>query len=840
MIYTCCDENRRAAVEAHATLNGIDWLEVLDADAPEAGLRRRVLKVRLLKPVPAGLGRDNLKISGGERVRGIKVQWAAAVDHVLTAHTDAEGDFSTYRLALVRGRNDDRPPDDFDSRLVEVPFSFKVECPSDFDCKPIRVCQEEPETPPDVDYLVKDYAGFRRLMLDRLSRLVPGWRERSAADLGVALTELLAYAGDHLSYWQDAVATEAYLDTARKRSSLRRHALLVDYAMHDGCNARAWVQVRVSADSMTLQRRNACFFTRVVGAPPRIAPDSQDEQKARRAAPRVFEPMHDVTLHRLHNQMPFYEWGDARCCLVGGAVRATLRGHFPHLAPGDVLIFREVKGPLTGEAEDADPSRRHAVRLTEVRATEGPNPLVDALPSVPVPITEIAWHADDALPFPICLSSETDEAHGSALVRDVSVALGNIVLADHGETIESEDLGSVPVPSLHYPPERDTSHCETPDRVPLPPRFRPVPSERPLARIGHVKKTQRQAGVSTTTTVPFDPDVSASAAMRWDIAHAVPAIRLGSDYKGTGEDWEPRRDLLDSDGTHPHFTVETEHDGTSYLRFGDDVHGKRPAAETTFAARYRVGNGIAGNVGAESIAHVVSDDGRIETVTNPMAARGGTEGETAEQVRRRAPQAFRTQERAVTPGDYADITERLGGVQRVAASLRWTGSWHTVFVAADREGGEPRDATFTNALLQHLDRYRMAGHDVRIDDPVYVSLEIDLLVCVLPDYFRSAVHQELLQVLGSGTTADGRRGLFHPDSFSFGETVYLSPIYAAARKVAGVETVEVIRFHRLGQDDPQPLTDRLMTLAPSEIARLDNDPNFPEHGVMRLELHGGK
>ena len=55
--------------------------------------------------------------------------------------------------------------------------------------------------------------------------------------MGVTLVELLAYVADELSYRQDAVATEAYLDTARSRVSLRRHARLVDYRMHDGCNA---------------------------------------------------------------------------------------------------------------------------------------------------------------------------------------------------------------------------------------------------------------------------------------------------------------------------------------------------------------------------------------------------------------------------------------------------------------------------------------------------------------------------------------------------------------------------------------------------------------------------
>ena len=58
---------------------------------------------------------------------------------------------------------------------------------------------------------------------------MPDWQERHVPDLGIALVEVLAYVGDYLSYYQDAVATEAYLDTARRRISVRRHARLVDY-----------------------------------------------------------------------------------------------------------------------------------------------------------------------------------------------------------------------------------------------------------------------------------------------------------------------------------------------------------------------------------------------------------------------------------------------------------------------------------------------------------------------------------------------------------------------------------------------------------------------------------
>ena len=164
---------------------------------------------------------------------------------VLLVRTDSTGDFSPYTLRLVAGAGSDEPPAGFDPLLASVEFSFKVECPSDFDCAPVCECPPELAEGPAIDYLAKDFQSFRSLMLDRLSLLAPEWTERSPADLGIALVELLAYVADELSYRQDAVATEAYLATARRRTSLRRHARLVDYVVHEGANARAWVRVFV-------------------------------------------------------------------------------------------------------------------------------------------------------------------------------------------------------------------------------------------------------------------------------------------------------------------------------------------------------------------------------------------------------------------------------------------------------------------------------------------------------------------------------------------------------------------------------------------------------------------
>src|SRR5215813_7936796 len=260
MNYFCCDERRRAAVIAHPTLNGIDFLEVMDDPANPSLEKQKVLQVHFLKKLgPGQLNKDNFQIDGGERIKNIAVIRVTqgigsppssppiGSQQVVLVEVSAAGDFSTYRLRLIRDSQHADPPDGFDPMLSWVDFSFKIACQSDFDCKPARVCPPGVQPVPDISYLAKDYQSFQRLMFDRMALLNQQWTERNPADVGVTLVELLAFAGDYLSYKQDAIATEAYLGTARKRSSVRRHVRLVDYAMHDGRNSRVWVQLLVSS-----------------------------------------------------------------------------------------------------------------------------------------------------------------------------------------------------------------------------------------------------------------------------------------------------------------------------------------------------------------------------------------------------------------------------------------------------------------------------------------------------------------------------------------------------------------------------------------------------------------
>ncbi|ALC25019.1 putative baseplate assembly protein [Streptomyces pristinaespiralis] len=446
----CRTDGRRGKVRA-ARLGGVD--------AVEAGDDGLTLTVTFLGKAPHGLCPENIRIDGGRRITGIEAvdvcverEEDPELDDRLLVTLDRTGDTGRYRLSVVDtdpyGRPGTEPFPGFDQRYFSAEFEFRVDCPTPFDCKD-DPGGDRPGFPaaPVVDYTARDYESIRRLILDRLALTTPDWVERNPADLQMTLVELLAHTGDRISYQQDAVATEAYLDTARRRVSVRRHVRLIDYPMHDGCNARAFVALEVVRELTLLPGtfRFAAVDVRTLGPRdrPEIGAVIEDRDLAvlgERGSVEVFEPVVEgepLVLRPEHNTIRFWTWGDEVCSLPKGATSATLRDEWAdeecaeralRLRPGDVLLIEEVRGPRSGTPGDADPAHRQAVRLTSV------TPAVDALCGQPV--LEVTWAAEDAPAFAVCLS--TRGGRDCEPVGDVSVARGNVALVDHGRSAGGE------------------------------------------------------------------------------------------------------------------------------------------------------------------------------------------------------------------------------------------------------------------------------------------------------------------------------------------------------------------------------------------------------------------
>ena len=488
---TCGVELRRDFIR-RAGQNGLDHVEVSDD--------HRTLTVSFLAKAPAGLGPGNVTITGGQQVTGITalaVRLCAdddpEIDDCLQVTVSQPGDASCYQLCLVeadaQGRPTGVPLAGMDPRYACVSFSFMAGCPTGLDCAAAPACPPQAVAEPDLSYLAKDFASFRQLLLDRLALIMPAWTETHEPDLGMAIVELLSWVGDELSYYQDAVGTEAYLQTARQRISVRRHLTLIDYRLHDGCNARTWVCVELcGSEPVTLKQGDVRFITTpspaALAGPPAVLQSGLST--ADPGSYLVFEPVvpGDMVIYPAHSKIYFWTWGDGMCCLPAGATAATLidewTGEAPdpaaerprklQLAPGDVLIIEEIAGPLTSAAADADPRHRQAVRLTAV--VPAVDPLFDQ------PVVNVQWSAADALTFPVCLSSLNSS--DCVPVCPVSVARGNVILTDHGLSLTACD----------GPPETLT--------VPLP-ATSPGPCQGPY-----------QPGPAVTTQAPYEPALAQS------------------------------------------------------------------------------------------------------------------------------------------------------------------------------------------------------------------------------------------------------------------------------------------------------------------------------------------
>ncbi len=628
---------------------------------------------------------------------------------------------------------------------------------------------------PDIDYLSRDFASFRRQMLDRLATISPGTASGHPADFGTVLVEALAQAADELSMFQDAVATEAYLATARLRTSVRRHARLLDYQMHDGCNARVWVSVIVgeSADGQVLPQGTR-LLTKVDGQPTQLAADDVVSLRGRGAL--VFETMQDLLLRTTHSTMTLYS---PTGTVAAGSLSALLYnppGAKLALCAGDVVIFETW---LPDASPPGPIDRRHAVRLTSVSETTSATGL---------PLLKLGWSVDDALPF--------------ALDVQCANVLGNVVLADHGYTL----------------PTAETLQFESS-------RHRPQLKYGPL--------TWQAMVLSGGQALRFFPSGSAAQAIPSEIRPSSILCPVVSLLDDKGQTWQARRDLLASSARDRDFVVETEDDGRAFLRFGDGVYARM--AEGTLTARYRIGNGSVGNIGADSIAHIESSIVGIRSVRNPLPARGGVDPESLDRVRLLAPHHFRTPERAVTTEDYAQIALRFPTVREVRAMRRYTGSFFTTRLFVVRWGGLAVDEEFCDGLLAFLSRYRMAGHVLRIDRPVRIPLDIRLMVGVKSGHFRGDVVSALQAALGPGTAS--RPGFFHPDRQSLGQPVYLSRLVRAAMDVKGVSWVECSRFRRYFS--PEDRDEDVIALRPTELASVENIPTQKSRGFLELVI-GGK
>lgn len=101
---------------------------------------------------------------------------------------------------------------------------------------------------PVTDYLARDATSLLAAMRELIPRRLPEWTDfANEADFGNVLLELFAHLGDVLSYYQDRVAGESFLGTARTRRAVIDHLRLIGYRLGTAAPAAAALSLTVPA-----------------------------------------------------------------------------------------------------------------------------------------------------------------------------------------------------------------------------------------------------------------------------------------------------------------------------------------------------------------------------------------------------------------------------------------------------------------------------------------------------------------------------------------------------------------------------------------------------------------
>ena len=247
-----------------------------------------------------------------------------------------------------------------------------------------------------------------------------------------------------------------------------------------------------------------------------------------------------------------------------------------------------------------------------------------------------------------------------------------------------------------------------------------------------------------------------------------------------------------------------------------------------------------------------------------------------EAARRAGPRQIGEQHRMVTPEDHEERITSHPLCERAQARQVWTGAWNTILISVLLDEARLLDeplhtgaegADWPNGMSQQdwqviaqwhrdedlplpeittsltrrtilrilVDRYRMIGTEVFLENARQVPLTFALSIKARPGYFRSELKNSVLEVL---STDPG--GLFEPGTLGFGEDVYASNIIEAVMQVDGVQTACLNWFKRLGNMWPDQTDAGKIEIAADEIAVCQNAPAAPELGGFTVKVVGGE
>lgn len=278
-------------------------------------------------------------------------------------------------------------------------------------------------------------------------------------------------------------------------------------------------------------------------------------------------------------------------------------------------------------------------------------------------------------------------------------------------------------------------------------------------------------------------------------------IELIVDEGAGAETWVEVQSFIDAREDSKVFVIIRDENEVVTLLLGDNVQGKIPVAGSDMMARYRLGGGVRGNVGAETIVSVVTPITFLSSpvaveVNNPLSASGGEERETIEEAKINGPRSLRALNRAVTAEDFAALAESFPGVAKAKVVTApqpqpdiQLGCCCLVSIIVAPEGGGIPSSVLKADLLAFLEERKMIGTCIQILDPNYVKVDITGTVFVAGNFDVTATAADLAARVDAFFNLTG-------EFVDFGQQIFLSDIYRMVDETPGVDHADLTKMTR--------------------------------------------
>jgi len=239
---------------------------------------------------------------------------------------------------------------------------------------------------------------------------------------------------------------------------------------------------------------------------------------------------------------------------------------------------------------------------------------------------------------------------------------------------------------------------------------------------------QDQELLGTSDGSPAQEYELAQAPVIWSAGAPVLTVTVA------GVPWSRERARVNAQSTSEVYFVETDEADTTRIVFGDGINGKIPSFGAEIRATYKVGGGTASNINPRTISTILTPVPGVLSVQNPARATGGKPRQSLREAKSALPASIKTNDRAVTADDYADILfapDAPSGTAKAGAAAGFT---NVVFVWAVPAGGPPLSNTLRNEIAAYLDIKKVVGKQPIVLDGVPINIRMTLGVYVKPNF----------------------------------------------------------------------------------------------------------